>query len=98
MNLDNVLRQVLVGKCIPYQLKSQQQDILRHLVDKSNVLAVLPTGYGKSVLYALLPAVMDKVSYLFTLIYACISSDYIRQIRMYVCYVFILKDPPYGNR
>ena len=97
MNLDNVLRQVLVGKCIPYQLKSQQQDILRHLVDKSNVLAVLPTGYGKSVLYALLPAVMDKVSFcLLYLTYACIISDHIIQIcTCAMCSYF--KDPSYGN-
>ena len=62
MNFSDALRHVLVEKDIPYQLKSQQLDILRHLVDKSNVLAVLPTGYGKSVLYALFPAIMDKVS------------------------------------
>ena len=39
-------------------LKEKQYEVLRELVvKKSDVLAVLPTGYGKSLIYQLLPPV-----------------------------------------
>lgn len=61
-NFKHVVSQVLAEKGIEYKLKREQNIIISHLVDKSNVLAVLPTGYGKSVIYTLLPSIMDKVS------------------------------------
>ena len=41
-------------------LKEKQYEVLRELVVKnSDVLAVLPTGYGKSLIYQLLPPVLN---------------------------------------
>ena len=41
-------------------LKENQYEVLRELVVKnSDVLAVLPTGYGKSLIYQLLPPVLN---------------------------------------
>lgn len=46
---------------IEYSLKPEQTNILSQLVDRNNILAVLPTGTGKSVLYSLLPLILNQV-------------------------------------
>jgi hypothetical protein len=44
------------------QLKKEQKEILQLLVrDKKSVFRVLPTGYGKSLLYTLPPLLLDQV-------------------------------------
>ena len=40
-------------------LKDKQLEALRHLYDGKDVLAVLPTGYGKSVIFHLLPTLLS---------------------------------------
>ena len=43
-----------------FTLKEKQYEVLKELVLKSkDVLAVLPTGYGKSLIYQLLPAILN---------------------------------------
>jgi len=44
------------------ELKREQSDVLRLVLGKKNVIAVLPTGYGKSLLFLLPPLLMDEVS------------------------------------
>ena len=47
-------------------LKEKQYEVLRELVvKKSDVLAVLPTGYGKSLIYQLLPPVLTFMAWIF---------------------------------
>ena len=42
------------------RLREKQYEVLKSIVlGKRDVLAVLPTGYGKSLIYQLLPSVMD---------------------------------------
>ena len=44
-------------------LKEKQYEVLKLLVvEKKDVLAVLPTGYGKSLIYQLLPPVLNNES------------------------------------
>jgi superfamily II DNA helicase RecQ len=43
-------------------LKDKQFDIIKNLLESKNMLAVLPTGYGKSLPYMLDPLFMDEVS------------------------------------
>jgi len=45
--LDDVLKE-LSSKGFAFTLKAEQQLALRHLFDGKDVLAVLPTGFGKS--------------------------------------------------
>ena len=44
------------------ELKKEQLALLTKVCNKINVLAVLPTGFGKSLIYILAPLVIDKVS------------------------------------
>jgi len=51
-------------KChINYSLKTTQVDILQHLTQQStDVIALLPTGYGKSDLFMLYPVLKELLS------------------------------------
>ena len=46
---------------ITYELKAEQKQIIELLTQKQNVFAALPTGYGKSAIYALTPSLLDHV-------------------------------------
>ena len=46
-----------------FDLKPLQIDILTKLANKTSVVAVLKTSYGKSLLYAMLPKILDHVSH-----------------------------------
>ena len=47
------IEHILAGQVMGFQLKSKQQEILSKLLQQENVLAILPTGYGKSACYGL---------------------------------------------
>lgn len=47
---------------IDISLKPVQHQVLINILWKKNTLAVLPTGYGKSMLYLLPPLLLDIVS------------------------------------
>ena len=40
------------------QLKVEQKHCLRSLVEKKDVFGILPTGFGKSIIFQILPRVM----------------------------------------
>ena len=44
---------------LPFKLKAKQVDTLRALYSGQDVIAVLPTGYGKSIIFQLLPWLMQ---------------------------------------
>ena len=48
---------------ITFDLKPEQRTIIDLLLQKRNVMAILPTGYGKSVLFAALPLLLDQVTH-----------------------------------
>jgi superfamily II DNA helicase RecQ len=58
---DNLLFDVLRRYGLSnYCLKDKQRECIRHIfMNKKDVLAVLPTGYGKTLIYSLLPALYD---------------------------------------
>ena len=41
------------------ELKEKQKDAIKSFVEGNDVLVILPTGYGKSLCFALLPLVFD---------------------------------------
>ena len=42
-------------------LKPKQHDAIVSFLSGNDTLVVLPTGYGKSIVYAALPAIFDKL-------------------------------------
>ena len=46
---------------IKYELRKEQATVMELLVARQNVLAILPTGFGKSTIYALLPSILKQV-------------------------------------
>ena len=43
------------------QLKDKQVEVIQALLNGKNVLAALPTGYGKSLIFQLFPIIMNAV-------------------------------------
>ncbi len=44
-----------------FQLKPKQEECLVHILNEGDVVALLPTGFGKSLIYQLLPTVSEKL-------------------------------------
>ena len=62
MNVENLFRRISVIYKLPEALKSDQTKILEILVNrKEDVIAILPTGYGKSLIYLAIPLILDEV-------------------------------------
>ena len=60
---ENAIKEVYTKYNFPRPLKENQEEILSLLLNGRNVCAVLPTGYGKSLVYWMLPCVFDCVRY-----------------------------------
>ena len=46
---------------LDFQLKEEQADIMKLLIEKKCVVAALKTGYGKTLIFMILPKILDKV-------------------------------------
>jgi superfamily II DNA helicase RecQ len=46
----------------PVELKEEQCAILSAVFEGKDVFAQLPTGYGKSLIYTLIPLLMDRLN------------------------------------
>ena len=59
MNLQEAIEDVSrqVGLC----LKEKQFEAILNFVSGRDVFVSLPTGYGKSIIYAILPRIFDKI-------------------------------------
>ena len=58
------VREIIVesGKKLGFdKLKDKQIEAVRHFIEGKDVFVSLPTGYGKSIIYALLPFAFDKL-------------------------------------
>lgn len=44
-----------------YQLKPEQEECLVHILNGGDVVGLLPTSFGKSLIYQLLPIVSEKL-------------------------------------
>ena len=62
MNVDLLFSTIQSTYKFPESLKSHQKEIIECiLTGKNDMIVVLPTGYGKSVLYMLAPLLLDEV-------------------------------------
>ena len=62
MATDNVMAAILeVGTNLGFILKEKQIEAIDTFVRGNGVFVSLPTGYGKSIIYASLPSVFDIV-------------------------------------
>ena len=50
-----------VAEYFKYKLKTQQEESIFYFVKGNDVFVSLPTGFGKSLCYILLPAVFDAL-------------------------------------
>lgn len=48
---------------LKFALKAEQKKAIRHLFERKDVLAVLPTGYGKSLIFQLLVLLAKRAGY-----------------------------------
>ena len=51
----------LVTSKLKLILKEEQKCAIVNLCNKKNVFAILPTGYGKSIVYTVTPLILDEV-------------------------------------
>ncbi len=56
----DAIRSVVNIPCI-CQLKPEQEECLVHILNGGDVVALLPTDFGKSLIYQLLPIVSEKL-------------------------------------
>lgn len=63
MDFDSILLDVLRSRGQErFKIKPKQKEALQKIVlDSQDCLIVLPTGYGKSLIYQLLPSLFDRV-------------------------------------
>ncbi len=61
MNFEKALPIILRQHGLRYDLKNKQIECLQHNVTGKEVLALLPTGYGKTIIYSVLPSLSDVV-------------------------------------
>jgi len=47
---------------ISCDMKKEQYDIIKLLLEKRNVIGILPTGFGKTLTFLLPPLILDEVS------------------------------------
>ena len=47
---------------LPYVLRNEEELILTGLLQKANILGVLPTGFGKSLCFMLYPLLLDELA------------------------------------
>ena len=63
INLEQALEVVKELYNIRFELKSEQMDIIRAIVEKNSVIGILPTGFGKTLTYVVPPLILDQVSF-----------------------------------
>jgi superfamily II DNA helicase RecQ len=51
----------VAAKRLGFTLKRQQKDVILKFMHRSDVLAILPAGFGKSLCYGLLPIIFDML-------------------------------------
>jgi ATP-dependent DNA helicase RecQ len=59
--MENDIKRILQDKHFHLQLKSEQKEIIQNVLERKDSMAVLPTGFGKSMCHVLSSLILDKV-------------------------------------
>ena len=59
--MEDDIKHILQDKQFHLQLKSEQKEIIQNVLERKDSMAVLPTGFRKSMCYILPPLILDKV-------------------------------------
>ena len=59
--MEDNIKHILQDKQFHLQLKSEQKEIIQDVLERKDSMAVLPTGFRKSMSYVLPPLILDKV-------------------------------------
>ena len=62
MDIQSLFTSVKDKYNLRYDLKTEQHQIIKHVLANETTLGVLPTGYGKSATFYLPPLLLDEVS------------------------------------
>ena len=54
--MEDDIKRILQDKQFHLQFKSEQKEIIQNALERKDSMAVLPTGFGKSMCYVLLPS------------------------------------------
>ena len=46
---------------LEFALKKKQFACIQNIADQRDVMGILPTGYGKTLIYTILPRVLNKI-------------------------------------
>ena len=66
---DDTLKRILQDKQFHLNIKAEQKEIIQNALQRKDTVAVLPTGFGKSLCYVLRPLILDKVRFFFALLF-----------------------------
>jgi superfamily II DNA helicase RecQ len=55
-HMEDDIKRILQDKQFHLQLKSEQKEIIQNVLERKDSMAVLPTGFGKSMCYVLPPS------------------------------------------
>lgn len=64
---DDTLKRILQDKQFHLNIKAEQKEIIQNVLERKDTVAVLPTGFGKSLCYVLPPLILVKVRFCFAL-------------------------------
>jgi superfamily II DNA helicase RecQ len=56
---DNTFKRILQDKQFHLQIKAEQKEIIQNVLERKDSMAVLPTGFGKSMCYV--PPFLDPM-------------------------------------
>jgi superfamily II DNA helicase RecQ len=59
--MEDDIKRILQDKQFHLQLKSEQKEIIQNVLERKDSMAVLPTGFGKSMCYVFYPLILDRV-------------------------------------
>ncbi|KAK3107861.1 hypothetical protein FSP39_023725 [Pinctada imbricata] len=62
METGDIISQILSSFRLNITIKQEQKTIIDYILNKNDVFAVLTTGFGKSLLYTLIPKIQDKIT------------------------------------
>jgi len=62
MNIEEIFQAVKGQYNMQFDLKAEQIEIVKSVIEKESVIAILPTGFGKTLTYVVPPLILDQVT------------------------------------